>query len=102
MVFFTNFADGEKIAQRLGHLFPVNIDESVMYPVTNRLFPRATAGLRDFVFVMRKDQVFAAAVDIEGVAEVFFAHGRTFNMPARSARTPGAFPKRFTGLALFP
>jgi len=58
--------------------------------------------LGDFVFVMGKDQVLAAAMDIEGVAEIFSTHRRALDMPARSARTPGAVPGRFARLRPLP
>ena len=36
------------------------------------------------------------AVDIKGDIQVFFRHGGTFQMPARTAFAPGAFPVRFS------
>ncbi|MPN56904.1 hypothetical protein SDC9_204597 [bioreactor metagenome] len=58
--------------------------------------------LGNLVFVMGKNQVGAAAVNIEAFTQVFVGHGRAFNMPAGPARSPGAFPRGLTGLCLFP
>ena len=44
--------------------------------------------LGDFVFVMGKHQVDAAAVDVEGLAEQSLAHRRAFNVPAGTAAAP--------------
>jgi len=41
-------------------------------------------------------------MDIEGVAEIFSTHRRALDMPARSARTPGAVPGRFARLRPLP
>ena len=99
---FVNIADGEKIAQRLGHFLFVDIHESVVDPVFDRRFPRRTAGLGDFIFVMREDQVFAAAMNVEGFAEIFLAHRGTLDMPSWATRPPGAVPCRLLWLAFFP
>ena len=47
---------------------------------------KGAARLGDFVFVVRKDEVDAAAVDVEGLAEMLPAHRRAFDVPAG---TPG-------------
>ena len=51
---------------------------------------------------MREDQVGAAAVDVEILAEVFPGHGGAFDMPARSAMAPGAVPARQVRRGGFP
>ena len=43
---------------------------------------------------MREDQIEAAAVDIEGLAEMRLAHRRAFDVPARPAPAPRAVPAR--------
>ena len=49
-------------------------------------------GLRDLVFVVRKNQVDAAAVDIEGLAQQRVRHRRTFDVPAGAAPAPRRMP----------
>ncbi len=50
--------------------------------------------LRDFVLMMGKDQVLPAAMDVEGLSQMFFAHRRAFEMPARAPEAPRAVPTR--------
>jgi hypothetical protein len=50
------------------------------------------ARLGDFVFVVREDQVDAAAVDVEDFAQMLPAHGGAFDVPAGAAAAPGAVP----------
>ena len=57
-------------------------------------------GLGDLVFMVRKDQILTAAVDIEG--EEGLVHRRTFDMPARAPFAPGTRPGRFPGFGAFP
>jgi len=54
---------------------------------------RAAFGLGDLVLVMREDVIHAATMDVETLAEVFEAHGRTFDMPARAALAQFRLPK---------
>ena len=49
-----------------------------------------------------EDQVTAAAVEIKGAPQVFRAHGRAFNVPARAAFAPRAVPGRFARFGRFP
>ena len=66
-----------------------------------RLARRALA-LGDLVFVVREDEILAAAVDIQRLAEVFHAHRRAFDMPARTAHPPWRFPRRLARLLRLP
>ena len=58
--------------------------------------------LGDFVFMVGKLQIRAAAVDVKRVAEQVFAHRRAFDVPARAALSPRAFPCRFARFGGFP
>ena len=102
-VVFQDVLDEEEVVQRLTHLFRIDRDEAVVEPVfDHRLLAREGFGLGDFIFMMRENEVAAAAVEVEGVAEVFVAHGRAFDVPARTAFAPGAVPRRFTRFRAFP
>ena len=46
-------------------------------------------GLGDFVLVVGKDEIDAAAMDVEGLAQQRLAHGRAFDVPAGTAAAPG-------------
>src|SRR5438445_10660352 len=64
--------------------------------------PGRRFGLGDFAVVMRKDQVGAAAVHIDLLAEVFERHRRAFDVPAGAPVAPGAGPAGFGGGARLP
>ena len=66
-----------------------------MHPVAGerRAFMGAAA-LGDLVLVVREDQVEAAAVDVDRLAEMRLDHRRAFDVPAGPAPAPGASPSR--------
>ena len=68
---------------------------------TNGL-PGRRLALRDLVLVVREDDVHAAAVDVEGLAQVLHAHRRALDVPARPARAPGRVPRRLARLGALP
>src|SRR5690242_19711018 len=67
-------------------------------PVTHKLFPGCAFTLRDLVFVMRKDEIDAARVNVETLAEILHRHRRALDMPAGTAATDLRIPRGF-GLA---
>src|SRR5688572_25217546 len=73
-----------------------------MHPVARKRQAKCALGLGNFIFMMRKHQVSAAAMDVERLAKIFAAHRRTLDMPARTARTPGTFPTRLACLTRLP
>src|ERR1700721_2408086 len=60
------------------------------------------ARLREFVFVMREDQIEAAAVNVEDVAEIRAAHGRALDGPTGTPPAPRPFPSRLVFRRLLP
>ena len=60
------------------------------------------AALGDFVFVVGKLQICAAAVDVKRVAKQFATHRGAFNVPARPPVAPRALPMRLFGFGGFP
>ena len=106
VVVFEHFANEERVAQRFGHFLVVHPHESVVNPDINEL-PWCTRwqcafGLRDFIFMVRKLQILAAAVDVDMAAEQLRRHGRAFDMPSRPAVAPGRFPERLAFLRPLP
>ena len=98
-----NIAYGKEVAQRLGHFFFVNGNKTVVQPVAyKRMHAGAAFGLGNFVFVVRENQIAAAAVEVKAFTKVFHAHGRAFNMPSRAAFAPRAFPVRFARFGCLP
>ena len=76
-----------------------------MHPVAHKLGIERAFALRDFVFVMRKLQIGAPAVNVDGVSEERRGHGRAFNMPARTALAVRRWPpclSRLVGFGRFP
>ena len=52
--------------------------------------------------MVRKSQVRAATVDIDLWTQIAHSHCATRNMPARTSRSPGTLPGRFTGCLSLP
>ena len=95
---------GNGVADRLGHLFALVGDHAVVHPEVREVVARGHR-LRHLVLVVREAQVKAAAVDVEGGAEVLGDHGGAFQVPARAAGSPGARPGgglRVAGLVALP
>src|SRR5712671_4219790 len=79
-------ADGEEIAQALGHLLALDLKEAIVHPnARQRMTMMGALALRDFVLVMGKDEVDAAAMNVEGLAEQSLAHRRAFDVPSGPA-----------------
>ena len=92
---FQQLVDSHEIAEALRHLLAFDLQESVVHPVIRhhaRL--KGAARLRDFVLVMRKNEIDAAAVNVEGLAEMLPGHGRALDVPARPARRLDAGRRR--------
>src|SRR3990170_7339187 len=76
--------DGDEVAEALRHLLPLDLEEAVMHPDLRHHFrPMRAARLGDLVLMMRKHEVDAAAMNVEGLAEMRRRHGRALDMPAR-------------------
>ena len=75
---------------------------TAVHPVAGKGFAVGPFALGDFVFVMRKNQVRSAAVNVESFAEVVATHRRAFNVPTGTSRAPGRIPLRFAGFGVFP
>src|SRR5436190_23194273 len=67
-------------------------------PRSNERLPGRSFALGDLVLVMREDQIDAAGVDVERLAEVLHRHRRALDVPARAARADRGLPR---GLARF-
>src|SRR5262249_42239460 len=65
-----------------------------MNPKANEGPPGHGLALRDFIFMMRKDVVDAAAMDVERVAEILHRHGGTFDMPTGTSLAERRGPSR--------
>src|SRR6478609_8377374 len=95
-----------EVAEALRHLLTLHLEEAVMQPVIghDRRVEGATR-LGDLVLMVREDEVDAAAMDVESLAEMLPRHGRAFDVPARTPRRRDAGrrrPRRLAGLRRLP
>ena len=101
--FFEPVADGDEVAERLAHLLFAHLHPGVVEPVADeRHGAGVRLGLGDLVLVVREDEVLAAAVDIDLLAEVLQRHRRALDVPAGAALAPRAVPRRLAGLGALP
>ncbi len=96
-----------EVAERLAHLAPLEQQQPSVNPkASHRRAMHERLALGDLVFVMRKDQVGAATVDVEAVSgrvEQVARHRRALDVPARTARAVGLErPRRLAGLGKLP
>src|SRR5689334_21487622 len=63
-------------------------------PVTNKLLARRAFALRDLVFVMWKNEIDTAGVNVETLTEILHRHCGTLDVPARPAATDLRVPGR--------
>jgi hypothetical protein len=97
-----HLGDRQDVAQRLGHLFGARGDHPVVHPEAREGPTGVGLRLRDLVLVVREDQVGAAAMDVESLAQVALRHGRALEVPAGSPRAPRAVPRRLARLGSLP
>ena len=81
--------NGGHVAQPLGHLGAFGQQKRAMAPEAREGLARRRLRLRDLVFVMREDQVDAAAVDVERLAQT----GRSPSPSTRGASRDGRGPR---------
>ena len=95
--------DQKEIAQRFAHFLRIHGNKTIMHPVAHEW---RAAGKRfrlgHFVFVMRKNQIAAAAMEIKPATQIFMGHGAALDVPARPAGAPRAVPERFAGFGALP
>ncbi len=98
------FRQPDHIVIAFAHFAPINGDHVVVHPVTRHEGTVvANAALGYFAFVVGKKKIHAAAMDVKLLTQVFGAHGRAFNMPARKTFAPRTCPTlNMFGWCLFP
>ena len=68
-------ADREEVAERLRHLLALELQEAVVHPdIRHAVRMKGAAGLREFILMMRKHQIDAAAMNVEFLAEMLPGH----------------------------
>jgi hypothetical protein len=92
--FGDELVEGVEVALALGHLLALDHQVGAMEPVRGEaLHAGGALGLGDLVLVVREAEVDAAAVQVEGGAEVRERHGRALDVPAGTALTPRGRPE---------
>src|SRR6266851_10475303 len=66
-----------------------------VYPVVGERLAGEGLALRDLVFVMWKDIIDAARMQVEMRAQILHRHGAALDMPAGEAASPGTVPRHF-------
>ena len=69
------FVESDEVAERFSHLLAIDGNHVVVHPVAYGIVAVVSHRLRYFAFVVREFQVHAAAMNVEGLAQIFFAHG---------------------------
>ena len=99
---FQDVAKEQEVAQRLRHLLVVDLQHPAMDPIVGEGAATCGLGLGALVFMVRKGQVGAAAMDIERQAQVLLRHSRALDMPTGTPLPPGAFPRGLAGFGGLP
>src|SRR5207344_2469317 len=74
-----------------------------VHPEPAERLARGALGLRNLVFVMREDEVDAAAVNVDRrLAQQAQRHGRALDVPARAPRAAAEVPGRLAWLGGLP
>ena len=73
-----------------------------MQPNPSEFGSRGRFRLGDFIFVMGEHQIGSAEMDIDGVAQFFTHHRRTFDVPARASLAPRGWKAGFIHFSPFP
>ena len=102
ITFLQQVPQGVKIAERLRHLLAINQQKLAVQPIADEGFSRQRFRLRDFIFVVREDQVGAAGVNVKRLAEIFRRHNGALDVPARPSGPELGFPEGFPRLGRFP
>ena len=92
----------QEVAQALRHLLRVDVEHAAVHPVMGERGAIGRLGLRHLVFVVREDEVGAAAVDVERQAEVLLGHCGAFEVPTGASLAPRRGPMRLAGLCRLP
>ncbi len=96
--FFLQQGDGQEFALGFGHFAVIGIQVMDMEPVRAPGMAQEALGLRDFVGMMGKRIVHAAAMEVQIFAVVLHGDTGALDMPAGVSDAPGGIP--FQGLVL--
>ena len=102
IILFSDLSYGKEVAERFGHFTVVDVQETVVQPVTCKNLAVAALALCNLIFMVRENQVFAAGMNINLFTQIFFCHDGTLDMPSRTSLAPWRYPERFSFFFRFP
>ena len=68
------FVNGNEVAQRFGHFFTTQLHHAIMEPVACHRFTRQALGLRNFVFMMGKNQIISTSMNVDFLTNKMEVH----------------------------
>ena len=68
IIFFGDLTNSKEVAQRLGHLAVVNVQECIVHPVSCKFFTVSGFTLCDFIFMMWEYKILAAGMNVDLLA----------------------------------
>ena len=87
------FMDSDEVAQALAHLLAFDLKEAIVQRIAcHRIRPVGATRLGDLVLVVREDEVEAAGMDVEDLAQIALAHGGALDVPPGPAAAPRRVP----------
>ena len=89
---FFKYGYGKEVAFALTHFAGLVIKMLDMEPVIAPAMTEEGFTLGNFIGMMREDIVYAAAVNIQMLAEILKSNAGALNVPARITYAPGAVP----------
>ena len=98
----------QEVVERFRHLLDLagllvgNLEHAGVHPMARERAAARCLALRALVLMMRKHQVSAAAMDVEGKPQVLARHGRALDVPAWAPLAPGGIPRRLARLGRLP
>ena len=91
-----------EIAERFGHLLPINQQELGMQPMTHERFSGERDRLGDLIFVVRKNQIHSARMNVDDFAQIANGHHGALDVPAGTPRSNRSFPEGLAVLRRLP
>ena len=82
----------QETAFGLAHLAGLVVQKFHVHPEIHPFMTEVRFTLGNLVFVVNRNMVYAAAMDIYAFAEIFGRHGGTFNVPPWITSAPRAVP----------
>ena len=94
VTFFEKLMDEDEVAERLRHLLAAEAHHPHVHPMADEHRSGRSLRLGRLALVVREDEIGAAAVQVDGRAELAHGKRRALDVPTRAARAPERLPGR--------